>query len=689
MQLGRDFYVGIVEDNKDPNRKGRIKVRVQTLYHNIEVADIPYAYPFAGLSGTEFDVPAIGKLVNILFLSDDLYSPYYIYSENYNENLQQKLNSLTDEEYVNFTALLFDESTQIYVKGQEFTMDQLLNKITINNNSINLEIKDNTQLINLGSKGANQDAVLGTNFFKWMDKFMTELSNPFSLVGNLGAPVLKPKLSQLCAEYKKLRPDFVSNNVKIVNNGKVKLLRRTPDTINNRNDITLVVPPEEGSVSAKHRAELLSAIVDQNSKACDTLKNAAPSTIIPVNFPDGEDVGNRKNRKIIEGLHPRIQPYVTRLINKIESELGTKITITSGYRSIEYQRQLIAQGNNDAAQPGKSYHNYGLAVDIWPSVGNKTITKSTQNNYSQWDDMGSIGKSLGFRWGKSFNEVWHFDMGFDFTTTELLQKFNNSDLVDGFVNLNKSGTQTHDQYNGQDYEKNTSVTSETAIIVPCDSAKKFNKDNTIEESHPTNSTSDEKETAFGSVDNSSLDCKEKNAKLLLDQIAEGEGTSAKSARKEGVYSPYDITYSYGKFTPKTLPSGKSVQPISTLTIGEIKEVQALMLKNQAGKNLPSSAIGRYQFISSTLNGLAKDAGMSDDTIFSPDTQDKLAIQKLISRGYNKWVTNQMGDEAFQQSLAYEWASVAGPNGKSAYNQHVGTTDAQIKDIMDQIKKSNC
>ena len=171
MELARDFYVGIVEDNKDPNRKGRIKVRVQTLYHNIALEDIPYAYPWGGISGKDFQVPAIGKLVNVIFLSDDLYSPYYIYSENYNVNLQNKLKSLSDEEYVDFTSLLFDESTQIFVKGKEFTVDQLINKITINNTSINIELKDESQKLNLGSRGRdsnkqNQDAVLGTRFFE-------------------------------------------------------------------------------------------------------------------------------------------------------------------------------------------------------------------------------------------------------------------------------------------------------------------------------------------------------------------------------------------------------------------------------------------------------------------------------------------------------------------------------------------
>ena len=161
MELINDFYIGVVEDNIDPNRKGRIKVRIQTLYHDIPVEDIPYAYPFAGIAGKEFQVPAIGKLVNILFLSNDLYSPYYIYSENYNANLQNKLKNLNNEDYTNFSALLFDESSQIYVEKDELTIDQLLNKITINKNSINLELKDKSQGIFLGAKSANQDAEIG------------------------------------------------------------------------------------------------------------------------------------------------------------------------------------------------------------------------------------------------------------------------------------------------------------------------------------------------------------------------------------------------------------------------------------------------------------------------------------------------------------------------------------------------
>ena len=292
MEIQRDFYVGMVEDNIDPNRKGRIKVRVQSLYHDLDVKDIPYAYPFAGLAGKEFQVPAIGKLVNILYLSDDLYSPYYIYSENYNVNLQSKLKDISASEYPNWIALLFDERTQIFADSKELTIDHLYNKITINNDSINLELKDNTQIITLGSTNANQDAVLGTNFFAWLDKFINELSDPFALTGNLNAPVLRPKLDKLCAEYKKLRSPqsenrFTSDNVKIVDNKKVAKLERSPETVYKKNDTDLVMSIEDTQdctaykqIEAKEKQNLDASVGKQNDKACKDSKTTAPTTYV-------------------------------------------------------------------------------------------------------------------------------------------------------------------------------------------------------------------------------------------------------------------------------------------------------------------------------------------------------------------------------------------------------------------------
>jgi len=703
MNLSNDFYVGIVEDNIDPERRGRIKIRVQTLYHTMAVEDIPYAYPIHSLAGKEFQIPAIGKLVNVLFLSNDLYSPYYMYSENYNQNLKNKLKDLNDEEYVNFTAMLFDESTQIFIKGKELTIDQLLNKITIDNATINLELKDNEEILNLGSRGADQDAVLGTRFFEWMDQFIDELSLPYSLMGNMGAPILKTKLDVLCQKYKLLRPDFVSNNVKIVDNGEVKILKREPEVVNNKNDIDLVIPIEEDPILNQ---SLNASILEQNNKACDQLKYAAPTNIVPLRKTDIPILPSNKikttrennNQSYIDELHPNLREYVSKLITRIEGELNIKMQITDGYRSIEKQKQLILAGNKDAAKPGRSLHQYGLAVDMWPLWNGKKITKATKNTFPYWDDIGDIAKSIGFRWGMYFknpgSEPWHFDMSFGFNWVELLKRYENLDFIEPpFVNLGEPQDNPNKSFNGQDYKVKNDSFAQNVVSDPCASVKKFNAgegDRLNSGSVESGESSDENEGAI--KDESTLTCKEKNAKLLLDQISKGEGTTNKKAVLEGgAQSAYDITYAYGQYTPKTLPSGKSVQPLSNLTIGEIKEVQALMLGLQTGRSSKSSAVGKYQFISGTLKELCSAVGIGDDIIFNADTQDRLAMQKLIrSRGYDSWLNGKKSDHDFQKGLAKEWASIADPDTqKSYYHQHVGTTDSEIKDIMKKIKNSDC
>lgn len=290
MELQRDFYVGVVEDNIDPDRKGRIKVRVQTLYHNIPVEDIPYAYPLGSLAGKEFQVPAIGKLVNILYFSDDLYSPYYIYSENYNINLQNKLKNLSDDEYVRFNALLYDDRTQIFSDSNELTLDHYFNKISVSKWGINLELKDNKQILNLGSKSADQEAVLGTRFFEWMDEFINELSKPTSLLDSGGASVLKPKLEDICAEYKALRKNFVSKHVKIVDNGSVDSLDRPTDP--SQHDTDLIIPESDMS------SELQNSIDSQTAGSCGNITEAAPSGGIG-SIPDEADIPEVSNKQAV------------------------------------------------------------------------------------------------------------------------------------------------------------------------------------------------------------------------------------------------------------------------------------------------------------------------------------------------------------------------------------------------------
>jgi hypothetical protein len=218
-----NIYIGIVEDNIDPKRFGRIKVRVFGVYDQISTENIPWSTPFNSIDGRSFSVPPIGKMVSIVFIKNDIYTPYYIDSENYNINLKERLDGMDDDDYVNFSALLYDHRTQIYSDEDELKIDYYYNNISIDKESINFDLKNNSQKINIGDKkNSNQQALFGNHWLDWFDKFVNELIHPLSLVsGGSGSPVLRPKLDVLLQEYKIIRDTFISSNIYLVDNNQV------------------------------------------------------------------------------------------------------------------------------------------------------------------------------------------------------------------------------------------------------------------------------------------------------------------------------------------------------------------------------------------------------------------------------------------------------------------------------------
>lgn len=74
-------YLGFVEANDDPQKLGRIKVRI-TPYADLSTEAIPWASPILGTHGNSADsgglnVPEVGSQVRINFPSEDFTAPYY------------------------------------------------------------------------------------------------------------------------------------------------------------------------------------------------------------------------------------------------------------------------------------------------------------------------------------------------------------------------------------------------------------------------------------------------------------------------------------------------------------------------------------------------------------------------------------------------------------------------------------
>jgi len=83
---------------------------------------------------------------------------------------------------------------------------------------------------------------------------------------------------------------------------------------------------------------------------------------------------------------------------------GIDIVVTSTYRDFESQAALYAQGRTTPgarvtkAGPGKSFHNYRVALDVVPIVNGKAIW----NDDDLWARVGAVGELADLEWGGSW-----------------------------------------------------------------------------------------------------------------------------------------------------------------------------------------------------------------------------------------------------------------------------------------------
>jgi muramidase (phage lysozyme) len=125
---------------------------------------------------------------------------------------------------------------------------------------------------------------------------------------------------------------------------------------------------------------------------------------------------------------------------------------------------------------------------------------------------------------------------------------------------------------------------------------------------------------------------------LLDEISKSEGTRG-----------YNDAFAHQH--PGT--------DLSKMTFDQVRDLS----KTQSG----SSAIGRYQFMSYTLDGLKQELGLKGDEAFTPALQDRLARRLLQRRGYDDWKAGKLSDQSFMHNLSQEWAGLTDPNtGRGFY-----------------------
>lgn len=118
----------------------------------------------------------------------------------------------------------------------------------------------------------------------------------------------------------------------------------------------------------------------------------------------------------IEHLLPTVRGAAKAALAELDKE-GIKYVVTCTYRSATEQAALYAQGRTTPgrkvtnAKPGQSFHEYGVALDIYPIVNGKIDFSGS--HLDVWKKMAEAFKKQGFEWAyewKTFKEMPHFQM---------------------------------------------------------------------------------------------------------------------------------------------------------------------------------------------------------------------------------------------------------------------------------------
>jgi len=113
-------FLGIVEDPNDPRKEGRARVRVVSIYDDIPVEDLPWAYPKQKSTvfgkegkGGSLSVPKKGSVVAVRFDNGNPYSPEYYSLHEIADDVREEIGK--NGEYLGSHVVLFDGDEELKI----------------------------------------------------------------------------------------------------------------------------------------------------------------------------------------------------------------------------------------------------------------------------------------------------------------------------------------------------------------------------------------------------------------------------------------------------------------------------------------------------------------------------------------------------------------------------------------------
>ena len=112
--------------------------------------------------------------------------------------------------------------------------------------------------------------------------------------------------------------------------------------------------------------------------------------------------------------------------------------------------------------------------------------------------------------------------------------------------------------------------------------------------------------------------------------------------------------------------------LSGLSVNEVRDLQTDLVQSNGG-----SAIGRYQLLDDTLDGLIDRMGLSGNERFTPALQDRMALQLARDAGMEGWIGGRISDEHFARNLSEIWAGLPRDESNESHYEGVQGTRATV------------
>ena len=119
-----------------------------------------------------------------------------------------------------------------------------------------------------------------------------------------------------------------------------------------------------------------------------------------------------------------------------------------------------------------------------------------------------------------------------------------------------------------------------------------------------------------------------------------------------------------------LVGGKTKPELTSMTVQDVLAFQKKMI----GLGHESTAVGKYQIIDGTLNGLVANGALKLNDIFNSSTQDRAAMALLREKGMDKYTSGKISKDQFADAVAKVWSSMPLASGKSAH-EGIGSNKA--------------